>query len=176
MIVVKVGGSLFDLPALRPALRLWLKQFENEHIHLIAGGGNFAEAVRTYDRIHQLGEEKSHWLAIQSMKIMADLIRPFIEGLSHVKVLDVTEFCRNDFDLPHSWDVTSDSIAARYAEVQAAKRFILLKSISIEDSIHWEDAAKHGLVDQFFPEIAKRLMIPIELINFKKFVEIHFPE
>lgn len=176
MIVVKVGGSLFDLPALLPALRLWLIQFENEQVHLIAGGGDIAEAVRTYDRIHQMGEEQSHWLAIQSMKIMAYLIRPFLEGMSHVSVIDVTEFCHNDFDLPHTWDVTSDSIAARYADVHSANRLILLKSNSPAEIPCWKVAAKLGVVDSYFPEIVDRLKISIELVNFRNFVASQFPE
>jgi aspartokinase-like uncharacterized kinase len=69
MIVIKVGGSLFDRPSLRDDLRAYLAPFDESRVELVAGGGHSAEAVRTYDRIHRLGEETSHHLAVQSLVV-----------------------------------------------------------------------------------------------------------
>ena len=68
-IVVKVGGSLFDLPDLGTRLAAWLRQFEESNVLLVPGGGAAADAIRDFDRVHQLGEETSHWLAIQALSL-----------------------------------------------------------------------------------------------------------
>ena len=60
--VVKVGGSLFDLPGLGPCLRRWLDGLDGDVI-LVPGGGPTADVVRTFDRRQVLGQEKAHWLA-----------------------------------------------------------------------------------------------------------------
>lgn len=66
-IVAKVGGSLFDLPDLRERLLAWVKQKGDRPILFVPGGGEAANVIRKLDEIHQLGEEKSHWLAIRMM-------------------------------------------------------------------------------------------------------------
>ncbi len=46
MIVVKVGGSLFDHPALGPGLRDFLQTLAPNEVLLVPGGGPVADAVR----------------------------------------------------------------------------------------------------------------------------------
>ena len=167
MIVVKVGGSLFDWPELRPALRKWLTQFPSEDVLLIAGGGHSAEAVRTYDRIHDLGEETSHWLAIESLAVTTAILVSFVDGMANVFVLDVVDFCETDDTLPHSWAVTSDSIAARVAEVRRASRLILLKSVDVPDGTTWPELSGAGVVDDFFPTAVSNLTCPVEIVNLR---------
>ena len=59
--------------------------------------------------------------------------------------------------LPESWDVTSDSIAARLAEIIAADELVLLKSAPAAPGLLHEIAAA-GYVDNFFPQAAEGLM------------------
>ena len=166
MIVVKVGGSLFDHAGFGPAIRRWLAAMR-EPVTLVAGGGLCADAVRTYDRIHGLGEEQSHWLALRAMAVTADMLRSMIAETPNVTVLDAFAFCENDSLLPHSWLATSDSIAARVAERLAASRLILLKSVDLPSGLNWPDASKAGLVDEYFPEAVSRVSCPVEWINFR---------
>ncbi|HEY1188734.1 MAG TPA: hypothetical protein VGE74_13855, partial [Gemmata sp.] len=60
MIVVKVGGSLYDSPALGPALRAFVASLAPAEVLLVPGGGAAADAVRALDRTHALGEEAAH--------------------------------------------------------------------------------------------------------------------
>jgi hypothetical protein len=69
--------------------------------------------------------------------------------------------------LPHSWGVTTDSIAARAAVVFGAERLVLLKSVDVPPNTPWSGASANGWVDEHFPRIAATLACPIELINFR---------
>ena len=60
MIVAKVGGSLFDLPQLGPALARWAAE-QPAPVLYVPGGGPFADVIRALDRVHDLGDEAAHW-------------------------------------------------------------------------------------------------------------------
>lgn len=176
--IVKVGGSLFDLPDLRDRLEAWRRQQAPAVSLFIAGGGNLAEAIRELDRLHHLGERDVHWLSIEAMSITAKFLRSLLhvgllrtcdeieDALSDVRlgdwVLDPLVFYDDEepnlpgTKLPSAATVTSDSIAARLAEVMHADELVLLKSRLPETaSIASESAA--GYVDEFFPSIAGNL-------------------
>jgi aspartokinase-like uncharacterized kinase len=175
--VVKVGGSLFDLPDLGPRLRHWLaaERPAGESVLLVPGGGPTADVVRELDRRHGLGEEASHWLALRALSLnahfLASLLPPacvigdvlecrrvWHEG--RTPILDLHEFARGDEDrpgcLPHSWAVTSDALAARVAVVADARSLVLLKSTSIPDVVDWAEVGRLGLVDAMFAEVLRQ--------------------
>ena len=56
--------------------------------------------------------------------------------------------------LPHTWDVTSDSIAAWVASRWGADEFVLLKSTGLKPTTDLHKAVRQGLVDVHFPRIA----------------------
>jgi len=68
--------------------------------------------------------------------------------------------------LPTSWDVTSDSIAARLAVVLQADELVLLKSSSPAASLDFQQLAKSGYVDQQFASMKPELPA-IRLVNFR---------
>jgi aspartokinase-like uncharacterized kinase len=178
VIVVKVGGSLFDHQRLGPGLRSYLESLAPEEVLLVPGGGDMVEAVRILDHIHGLGEEASHWLAIQAMTVNASVLERIIDLPtinSNVRIPDCLSFVRDDENrtgtLPHSWQVTSDSIAARLAVVAGADRLILLKSVDIPKETSWTDAAERGWVDHFFPEIIVGKPIAVDIINFRRHLD-----
>ena len=123
MIVAKVGGSLYDDPRLGTGLREWLGE-QTTPVMLVPGGGQFADVVRTLDRTHALGEDAAHWLAIRSLSAAAHFLESLIGRPSYrhpIRVVDCFDFfCRNDLT-PHTWDVTSDSLAAAVATRTAAR-------------------------------------------------------
>src|SRR5262245_30988403 len=73
-VVVKVGGSLYDLPDLGPRLRAWLGQRPELAPLLVPGGGAVVDFVRNLDRRHRLGEEASHWLALRGLTLQAHFL------------------------------------------------------------------------------------------------------
>src|SRR5262249_5128486 len=82
------------------------------------------------------------------------------------KVIQAIDHARRD-PLPASWDVTSDSIAARIAEHLEARCLILLKSASLSDCGATRlEAARIELVDRMFPHTARNLL-RVEYLNLR---------
>jgi 5-(aminomethyl)-3-furanmethanol phosphate kinase len=180
--VVKVGGSLFDLPDLGPRLRTWLNESVvhgdetpgPRRIILVAGGGELAETIRRWDRRHPLGAERAHWLAVRAMSLNSHVLAELLPDAEVVQTLPACEDCWNRrrlpvFDplallrgedarpdrLPYSWIVTSDSIAARLAQRAGAEALFLLKSCSVAAGTSLEELADEGIVDEFLPRLAE---------------------
>jgi aspartokinase-like uncharacterized kinase len=177
--VVKVGGSLLDWPDLRSALDRWLAGQPAATCILVCGGGPFADAIRRADSVFDLGEEASHWLCIECLGVSTNLLAAIVSSGRHVLtwddlqsgiltpqpdliVFDPREFLKTHephcpgTPLPHTWQVTSDSIAARLAEMLAADELVLLKSADPPGGDLTELAAA-GYVDAHFPVAARHL-------------------
>ncbi len=107
-----------------------------EAIVVIPGGGPFADAVREVDRAIGLSPDAAHWMAILAMDQYAHLLAGRIEGATlveepggiaatlgagRVAVLAPSRWLRAADPLPHSWDATSDSVAAFVAGALDAK-------------------------------------------------------
>ena len=163
MIVAKVGGSLFDWPELKPRLTAWIAAQE-QPVLLFPGGGPFAESIRSLDSIHQLGEERSHGLAIQSLTLSAE----FLSAITETDVFDPYPFFRElAWSIPHSWKVTSDSLALRFAQEIGAVELVLLKSIDIPAGMPWPEAAEREWVDPYFPELTANSSVPVRIVNLR---------
>ena len=178
--VVKVGGSLFDLPDLRDRLRAWLRCLHVNKNLLVPGGGAAADVVRALDRTHKLGEEAAHWLAIEALSLNARFLREMLPEyplaadptqVSGSVILDAFPFYtadeRRPDHLPHVWDVTSDSLAVRAATVIGARELVLLKSIAW-DWDNWEAASAAGVVDRYFAQaMAAAPALEISIVNMR---------
>jgi aspartokinase-like uncharacterized kinase len=178
VIVVKVGGSLFDHPHLGPGLRQWLAELDAGRVLLVPGGGPVADAVRQLDAVHRLGEEAAHWLALRSLDVAAELLWHLaLPSGSRLTVLDCLAFATEDEArpgaLPHTWAVTTDSLAARAAVVSGASRLILLKSTDIPPGTPWDEAARCGWVDPHFPKVVAGQGLRVEAVNFRQWLEAH---
>jgi aspartokinase-like uncharacterized kinase len=187
-LVVKVGGNLYDLPDLGARLRLWLEQQATGQVLLFPGGGGMADAVRDLDRRHGLGEERSHWLALRALTVNAHFLAALLgnaevvtelpacvaawrRGL--VAVADPYPLALADEgrpgQLPHTWEVTSDALAARVALLLGARELVLLKSVCWPAETDWAEAARCGIVDPFFPRLLATNpgALRVRLVNFR---------
>jgi aspartokinase-like uncharacterized kinase len=176
VIVFKIGGSLLDLPNLPEVVRRIPAGRSDAAAVLIAGGGAAADLVRTWDQIHRLGDEAAHELALEAMDLSASLLARFFPEARLVRSEQQVRraaaegamclVCAGCFvkaaesqghsPLERSWRTTSDSIAAWTAEVLGAE-LVLVKSAPLPAGIRFDQAARIGLVDESFPEIASRL-------------------
>jgi aspartokinase-like uncharacterized kinase len=84
-------------------------------------------------------------------------------------ILDAFAFCSaddlNGGALPHSWDVTSDSVGARFAELIGGE-LVLLKSTEPPPGnvAAW---AATGYVDPYFPTVVERAKLTVRAVNLR---------
>jgi len=144
--VIKVGGGLSATPGALEAVCAALGAAGRRHrLLVVPGGGPFADAVREFDRRQPLSPDAAHWMAILAMDQYAHVLTDRIPGAVMVEeagavngvlgeagiaVLLPSRWLRAADVLPHSWDVTSDSIAAFVAGALDAARLVLLKPTS----------------------------------------------
>jgi len=172
--VVKLGGSLLTMPDLAERFRAWLNVQPSAETLLIAGGGELADAVRETNRLRPLADSQAHWLCIRAMQLQTEMlaallpeaemllsIAPLRDSLPQTRlaIVDPWRFVHEEDQrlsatpLPESWDVTSDSIAARLAQLTGADEVVLLKSASAP-AADLQELGAAGFVDRFFMRAA----------------------
>jgi aspartokinase-like uncharacterized kinase len=141
--VVKIGGGLLGVAgALDAVCVATAARGRREPIVVVPGGGPFADTVRELDRRIGLSPHASHWMALLAMDQYAHLLAERIEGAvlvdqsagivatlaaGRIPVVAPSRWLRAADVLPHSWDVTSDSVAAFVAGALDASRLLLVK-------------------------------------------------
>lgn len=141
--VIKIGGGLTALPeALDRVCAAVGKASRHYRVVVVPGGGPFADAVREFDRRVGLSPDAAHWMAILAMDQYAHVLAGRIPGAvlveepggisdaaapSRVAVLAPSRWMRSADVFPHTWEVTSDSIAAFVAGALDAARLVLIK-------------------------------------------------
>jgi 5-(aminomethyl)-3-furanmethanol phosphate kinase len=126
-LVVKLGGSLFSrVPEL-----VQVFQKSPRPLFIVPGGGKFADAVREA----RLPDDEAHWMAIGAMDQYGIYVSSF--GLTTTDLLEIPEkttvflpfrSTKHYDPLPHSWDITSDTIAAWIAG-KLSLELLILKSV-----------------------------------------------
>jgi aspartokinase-like uncharacterized kinase len=171
--VVKVGGGLLAYPArLAAVLDAVAAESARHRLLVVPGGGPFADAVRDVDRRVGLGDDAAHWMAILAMDQYAHLLASRLARATlacdaaqvaaalargELPVLAPFRWLREADPLPHSWEVTSDSIAAWVANALGAPRVVLVKPPSVDagrgDAVdpHFARALRPGTVASVIP-------------------------
>jgi len=198
--VIKVGGSLAEDPADLSALCNRLGEIAKKYgIVVVPGGGKFADVVREFDQRFVLSPDISHRMAILGMDQFGLLLSQIIPNscavyllndakqLSEIRVVPIflpSRLMFQDDPLEHSWDVTSDSIAAYVASRLNADKVILATDV---DGIFTSDPKKHSdakllkrtsasellkliqrtSVDQFLPKLLLKTQMDCYIVNGK---------
>jgi aspartokinase-like uncharacterized kinase len=142
--VLKIGGSLARGEGL-PDLCREISLLGNRHpLLVVPGGGEFADLVRRAYARYGLGETAAHTMALLAMDQYGFVLGRLIEGSSletgmssacreaesgRVAVLLPSAAVLASAGLPHSWQVTSDTIAAWVARETGARMLVLLKDV-----------------------------------------------
>jgi aspartokinase-like uncharacterized kinase len=151
-VVLKIGGGLLGVPgALEAVCTAVGAMGRREAIVVVPGGGPFADVVREIDRRTGLSADTAHWMALLAMDQYAHLLAERIGGAvlveesgaiagklaaGRVVVLAPSHWLRAADPLPHSWDATSDSVAAFVAGALDASRLVLVKPAGVgEDGV-----------------------------------------
>jgi probable H4MPT-linked C1 transfer pathway protein len=142
-LVVKLGGGLLQHPDdFSRVLDAIAGAARSARLVVVPGGGVFADAVRGVDDGLGLAADAAHWMAVLAMDQYAHLVASRLESgvvvreaeevaaalaAGRVPVLAPFQWLRRVDPLPHSWDVTSDSIAAWVAHTLGAPSLVLVK-------------------------------------------------
>jgi len=153
--VLKVGGSLADDPASLASLCQELSVLAKAHgILIVPGGGEFADTVRKLDKTYSLSNMVAHKMAILAMDqygfFLSDItpnsyVSHSLEEISNsvkgtLPIFLPSKLMFREEPLEHSWDVTSDTIAAYIAGLLHAEKLILVSDV---DGIFSEDPKKN---------------------------------
>jgi len=167
--VVKIGGGLLEHEGcLDAVLNAVAGIARGEPLLVVPGGGPFADAVREQDARSQLSGDAAHWMAVLAMDQYAHLIVSRLPNgvlvsdaeetaVAHragqIPVLAPFSWLRRADPLPHSWQVTSDSIAAWIAGAIGARRLVLVKPPG--------SGGRPDLVDGYFASVRGNLSVEV---------------
>src|SRR6266705_3074178 len=154
--VVKIGGGMLSRTSVFDRVTAAIGEAaRGRRLVIVPGGGPFADAVRQMFNRFGIGEEAAHWMAILGMDQYAHALVARISGAALVEgeteiaaalaagripVLAPFRWLRTADPLPHSWDVTSDSIAAWLTGALDARRLVLIKPASRQPASQLVDA------------------------------------
>ncbi|MEO1979157.1 MAG: hypothetical protein ABGZ24_01410 [Fuerstiella sp.] len=190
--ILKLGGSLLSLPDVSDQLVSFVDQHQVSNPVVVAGGGDAADLVRNWAERFELADSAAHDLALKAMALNGELLSHLGDRFALVNgpwdggdscppqrigvlnplsaIVSLEANLPRAQHLPKSWDVTSDSIAAWFADCWNAERLYLLKSIDLPSELFHsqpdsDDArqqrasfanrlAQHGFVDRAFARFA----------------------
>ncbi|MCQ2737215.1 MAG: delta 1-pyrroline-5-carboxylate synthetase [archaeon] len=124
------------------------KSLEGQNCLIVVGGGEFANLVRKYDDEIGFSNDITHEVAINSMDILAKLMydklafselccslerAQNIANSGKIPIMLCSKLILEEESLKHSWEITSDSIAAFIANELGAKLLIATNVDGIYD-------------------------------------------
>ena len=152
----------------------------------VIGGGEFANLIRKYDAEIGFSEDITHETAIDSMDILAKLLNDKlafteisytvedaigISNLNKIPIMICSDILNENEPFEHSWNVTSDSIAAYIASLLDAKLLIATNVNGIytkDPSLSGAELIREIDVNKLltFDESSIDLMLPTLLIEY----------
>lgn len=161
--IVKLGGSLVG----GPELAEWVRALVDAGpVVIVPGGGPFADAVRAAQPRIGFDDATAHHLALLAMEQLGRALVAMDRGLRAaptrtaltralgrglVPVWLPARMVLRRPEIPASWEVTSDSLAAWLAGELGADRLLLVKAAPPPaESASADELARAGLVDPRF--------------------------
>lgn len=178
MIVVKLGGSLAKAQTVQGCLAA-LARGKGRAI-VVPGGGAFADAVREQQERLRFSDRAAHRMAILAMEQYAVALADVCPALTAcnsereicaalaggaIPVWLPAAMALADLDIPESWEMTSDSLAAWLAAKIGAARLVLVKSTTAPRPLDPTALAAQGLVDRLFPRFLARTELTLDWIG-----------
>jgi aspartokinase-like uncharacterized kinase len=142
--VIKIGGSLSRGTGLNALCRTITGLGKHHRLLIVPGGGEFADQVRDLGKRYSLNDTTSHHMALLAMDQYGYMLNQLIAESSLVAdvysvdkavetgqaaILLPASLIMGIHTFPHSWEVTSDTIAAWISQKLDCPRLILLKDV-----------------------------------------------
>ena len=177
--VIKLGGSL----AFSADLGDWIAAIAGcgGRAVIVPGGGPFADAVRAAQVQMGFDDRTAHRMALLAMEQYGYAIKSLHEALSLAGSLDSirrglaghqvpvwlpTQMALSATDIPPSWDVTSDSLAAWLAGKIGAARLLLVKQVEpAQGTARVSDLAERDVVDAAFANFHAASGVPAFILG-----------
>lgn len=177
--VVKLGGS----HAFSEHLAGWVDAIADcaGHAVVVPGGGPFADAVRDAQPKIGFDDAAAHHMALLAMEqygcALASLNGAFVladslAAIQHareaekVPVWMPSRMALAAGDIPSSWDITSDSLAAWLAGRVGARQLLLVKHVSLSGTaVSLPELIARGIVDQAFAGFLNGAKVPAAVLG-----------
>lgn len=144
--IFKIGGHILgNREYLNSTISQLTSLYERNHIRkivIIAGGGSSANLIRKLDKKFNFDNTTSHLMAIYTMDLNGIKISNYFpkllktDDLNHIisasKIFTVFlpyEYLKETDELPHNWEVTSDSITLYLAYKFKIENCFLIKNV-----------------------------------------------
>jgi len=176
-VVIKLGGSLAETGRLRSWLSLVARA--RRPVVIVPGGGPLADAVRALQRELLFRDEAAHEMAILAMQQMGLAMIALEQRLvaaetllaitragrgRRVPVWLPAKLCAADRQIPKSWSITSDGLAARLAE-RLDSEVVLVKSRKVAAAATPKALVRDRIVDPAFAAIVERSALPWRIVG-----------
>jgi aspartokinase-like uncharacterized kinase len=170
--VLKIGGSLLESDEAARLMR-GLAASRPPQLVIVPGGGRFADEVRAAQKQHGFSDSIAHHMAMLAMEMAGAMLMDCAPGFAFAEteagfaaawqrhetpIWAPARMALASPEIPASWDVTSDSLAAWLAGHISATRLLLVKSCDVPAALG-SDApalASAGIVDPEFPALVAR--------------------
>ena len=177
--VVKLGGSF----AYSPDLKNWLAAIARcaGRVVIVPGGGPFADQVRSAQAHMGFDNRAAHRMALLAMEQYGCAIKSLHEAVSladspdairrglvsgQIPVWLPSHMALDASNIPQSWDVTSDSLAAWLAGKIGAERLLLVKHVELENRTACvPDLVVHDIVDKAFAHFLAASGVPAFILG-----------
>jgi dihydroneopterin aldolase len=184
--VIKIGGSC----AFALDLRRWAAAIADcgGRAVVVPGGGPFADAVRAAQPRMGFDDGAAHHMALLAMEQFGRALASFDARLSPVDSIAAVRRVLRDrqvpiwlptrmtlaTDIPASWEVTSDSLAAWLAGKLSATRLLLLKQVELPaGAVSATELTANGIVDPAFPAFLKQSDSPAFILGPARHMAVH---
>ncbi|MEQ1637694.1 MAG: uridylate kinase [Methylococcales bacterium] len=183
MKVIKLGGSLLKNASLLACLTRIVANPEPSII--VTGGGAFADQVRLSQQQWQFNDTAAHHMAILAMQQMALLVNalqpdwPLLQPLTDLQQWQDKNRIGlwfpdlkllNEYAIPATWQITSDSLAAWLAGVVGATELIIVKAAQFSATASLAELVSQGILDQAFLNYADPTGFKTTLMNSHDFI------
>lgn len=177
----------------QPELKSWLDKlvkYGDGKIVIVPGGGIFADAVRDAQVKTGVDDTTAHQMAVVAMDqyatLMTGLNSDLVMASSELEIAErgwqhravvwkPSKMVLADKDLPTSWDLTSDSLAAWLASKLNAQHLLIVKSIPFghikKNDV--ENLTLDGVVDPYFGEYSTGKSFKSWLVSKSEFININ---
>lgn len=179
MKIVKLGGSLTCDDQLHVCVtHIATQRQASQSVIIVPGGGKFADQVRQAQQQWHFNDAVAHHMAILAMQQMALLINALqpdwrliknlaelTQPLSNVVIWWPEINLLNDYAVPASWAITSDSLAVWLGTQLAVGEIIIVKAAEIPVGASLISLVAHGILDAAFMHYANEFQNKITVVH-----------